>query len=155
MPIMNTLVIIIGLLALVVVVLVILVVLIMKRLKNLTRGKSGKDLESVIKENNRLIIQAHTMIKTQEDQIKEIKRDAMNTIQNIGVIRFNPFKETGGSQSFAVALTDKNTNGVVISSLDARERVNVFAKPIRHGSSEYTLTEEEKQAIAQSKKIIN
>jgi len=152
MPNMNTLTITIGILALLVVVLAILVGVTMSRIKKLTRGQSGVSLESVIKENNTLVKEVKDKLKNQELQIVGIKKDAMQNIQNVGVIRFNPFKETGGSQSFAVALTDKKNNGVVISSLYARERVNIFAKPISNGESEYTLSDEEKEAINQSQK---
>ncbi len=123
-----------------------------KRLSRLIQGKNAKNLEDIISENNILAKEIKDKLKNQEIQIVNIKKDAMQNIQNIGVVRFNPFKETGGSQSFAIALTDKKKNGVVISSLYARERINVFAKPITNGNSEYTLTEEEQKAINLSQK---
>jgi len=150
MPSMNTLVITIGILGLLVIVLLILSIVTMLRLKKLTRGQSAASLETVIKENNKLVKEIKNTLKNQETQIVDIKQDAMKNIQNVGVIRFNPFKETGGSQSFVVALTDKKNNGVVISSLYARERVNIFAKPIINGGSTYTLTDEEQQALRES-----
>ena len=150
MPSMNTLTITIGILGLLVVVLGMFLGMTMYRIKQLTRGQSGS-LESIIKENNRLVKDALTTLEKQRLEITQIQEDAMNAIHNIGVVRFNPFKETGGNQSFAVALTDKKNNGVIISSLYARERINVFAKPIENGQSGYTLTDEEKAALAQSK----
>ena len=150
MPSMNTLTITIGILGLLVVVLGMFLGMTMYRIKQLTRGQSGS-LESIIKENNRLVKDALATLQKQHLEITQIQEDAMNAIHNIGVVRFNPFKETGGNQSFAVALTDKKNNGVIISSLYARERINVFAKPIENGQSSYTLTDEEKAALAQSK----
>lgn len=149
---MNLLFVSIGLLGASVVALALIARKLMQRITQLTQGKNGIQLEQVIKENNATLLDLKEKINNQEEKLIALKKDAMNNIQNIGVVRFNPFKETGGSQSFAIALTDKKKNGVIISSLYARERINVFAKPIHNGDSEYTLTEEEKSAIIQSQK---
>ncbi|MGQ9457218.1 MAG: DUF4446 family protein, partial [Anaerolineae bacterium] len=68
--------------------------------------------------------------------------------QHLGVGRFNPCPDPGGNQSFAIALVDGRGNGVVLSSLHAREGTRVYAKPLKKWESDYALTEEEKQAIA-------
>jgi len=74
------------------------------------------------------------------------------TLHRVGVIRFNPFPDAGGDLSFSVALLDASDNGVVISSLHAREGTRVYAKPIVQGSSKHTLSGEEQQAIAQARR---
>jgi len=58
----------------------------------------------------------------------------------------------GGDQSFSLALLDKRNSGVVITSLYAREGNRVYGKPIKEGTSEYPLSEEEKKAIEEAKK---
>jgi len=63
------------------------------------------------------------------------------------MIRFNPFNETGGNQSFSVAILDGNDCGIVISSLFSRNENRVYGKPIKNGVSEFPLTDEEKEAI--------
>lgn len=148
---MNAITLILGIVGLVSIVALILVIILYKKLSRLTKGKNAMSLEKIISENNKLALEIKDKLKNQEIQIIDIKKDAMNNIQNIGVVRFNPFKETGGSQSFAVAMTDKKNNGVIISSLYTRDRVNVFAKPIIEGISEYKLTEEEQAAIKKSR----
>ena len=70
------------------------------------------------------------------------------SLQHMGVVRFNPFHDTGGDQSFAIALVDGHGNGVVLSSLHARDVTRVYAKPLHKWESDYSLTDEEKQAIA-------
>lgn len=74
-------------------------------------------------------------------------------IQKVGIIRFNPFKETGSNQSFSLALLDGNDNGVVVTSLYTREGNRVYGKPIKRSQSEYLLTEEEKEAMEFAKKV--
>lgn len=148
---MNAVTLILGIVGIISLVALTLVIILYKKLSRLTKGKNAKSLEKIISENNALALEIKDKLKNQEVQIIDIKKDAMNNIQNIGVVRFNPFKETGGSQSFAIAMTDKKNNGVIISSLYTRDRVNVFAKPITGGISEYKLTEEEQAAIKKSR----
>ncbi len=69
------------------------------------------------------------------------------TFQKIGVIRFNPFDNLGGNQSFAIALLDKKNNGFVISSLFIKDGNRVYAKAVKNGLSEHPLSNEEKEAI--------
>ena len=124
--------------------------LLWRRISKLTRGKAGTSIETTINENNRLITGIKDEVAALTDRVSFLEKDARMNLQNVGVVRFNPFKETGGSQSFAVALTDKDRNGVVISSIYARDRMSVFAKPLSQGTSTYTLTKEEQEAIKQS-----
>lgn len=69
------------------------------------------------------------------------------TIRNLGLVRFNPFPDAGGDQSFAIALLDAEGSGLVISSLHARTETRVFAKAVQGGRSKYPLSEEEQDAI--------
>ena len=68
-------------------------------------------------------------------------------VQKVGFIRFNPFSDTGGDQSFAAALLDQNDNGFVISSLYAREGVRVYAKEIASGKPKHPLSTEEETVL--------
>jgi len=72
-------------------------------------------------------------------------------VRGVGVVRFNPFTAQGGNQSFAAAFLDEQGSGVVLSTLYARDRVGVYAKPVDNGSSSFELTEEEKEAISKAK----
>ena len=62
----------------------------------------------------------------------------------------NPFEDTGGNQSFALAMLDADGNGWVLSSLHARSGTRVYAKAIRGGLAETTLSEEENAALMQA-----
>lgn len=77
----------------------------------------------------------------------ELEDLSQRTIQKIAVIRYNPFADTGGDQSFAIALLDSLGNGVVLSSLHSRTDTRVFAKPVQSGRSRYQLSDEEQDAI--------
>jgi len=86
-------------------------------------------------------------------ELETLKKENKFNVQKVGLIRFNPFKEIGGNQSFSLALLDGNENGVVITSLYTREGNRVYGKPIENGKSLHLLSEEENQAIERAQKV--
>ena len=115
--------------------------------RELVRGTDGATL------HDRLVGSAEQAVKA-SDRMGEIEAfhatiDARTrrSIQHIGLVRFNPFEDTGSDQSFAIALLDDARDGVVISSLHGRSNTRVFAKPVSGGESAHTLSDEETQAI--------
>jgi Na+-transporting methylmalonyl-CoA/oxaloacetate decarboxylase gamma subunit len=82
------------------------------------------------------------------DQVHaSLEHRTLTSLQHIGLVRFNPFEDTGSDQSFAIALLDGERDGIVISSLHGRANTRVFAKPVQGGSSPHALSAEEEQAI--------
>ena len=80
-------------------------------------------------------------------KIKNLEGICEKTIQKTGLVRFNPFNDMGGNQSFVIALLDDKNNGFVISSLFVKEGNRVYAKAIKAGKSDHALSNEEKEAI--------
>lgn len=79
--------------------------------------------------------------------------DSQFYIQKIGLVRFNPFNDTGGDQSFILALTDSAESGVVISGLHTRNGTRWYAKKIEHGKGvEHELSTDEVKAIKSATK---
>ncbi len=76
-----------------------------------------------------------------------LEQRSVRSLQHIGLVRFNPFDDTGGDQSFAIALLNDARDGVVVSSLHGRANTRVFAKPVENGDSSHNLSDEETQAI--------
>jgi Protein of unknown function (DUF4446) len=76
-----------------------------------------------------------------------LEHRTLTSLQHIGLVRFNPFEDTGSDQSFAIALLDGERDGIVISSLHGRANTRVFAKPVQGGTSPHALSTEEEQAI--------
>ncbi len=106
------------------------------------------DVEEVVTEQTKLIKEVKNDIKKLSDWNEKLQKISDISITKVGVVRFNPFKDTGGDQSFAVALLDSNNNGLVISSLYSREGTRIYTKPIEAGKSiGYNLSDEEQQAI--------
>ncbi len=78
------------------------------------------------------------------EKIEDISKD---NLKNIGLVRYNAYKDTGSDLSFALAiLNDKNT-GIVLNGIYGRDTSNIYAKPISEGKSTYALSKEEEQAL--------
>jgi hypothetical protein len=111
-------------------------------------GKDAKSLESIIRNQAEKLEDLDKEIQELFEIVNKINNLAQHSLHKVGIIRYNPFKDLGGDQSFAIALLDGKNSGLVVSSLHTREGTRVYAKPIIKGESKkYPLTEEEKQAI--------
>jgi len=123
-----------------------------KKMKLLFDGHKASDLEGVIFEQIKRLRQTEKEIKRLGKFAHYIERMALKSVQKVGVVRFNPFKETGSDQSFSIALLDTNNTGMTISGLFTREGTRLYVKPLLAGESKYPLTDEEKEAIELAEK---
>jgi hypothetical protein len=125
------------------------------RLRRLLRGKNAENLEdtitSLLKEQSDLNAFRHEL----EEYLRGVEERLRRSLQGLHTVRFNPFKGTSGSnQSFATVLLNEKGDGVILSSLYSRDRVSIFAKPVKAGVSEFELSEEEEGALKEAKATI-
>lgn len=106
--------------------------------------KDFKDIFLSQKEKNDKL---EEKIKEAFSKIKNLEEISETTIRKIEVIRFNPFNDMGGNQSFVIAMLDNKNNGFLISSLFSKEGNRVYAKKIKQGKSDYLLSTEEIDAL--------
>lgn len=125
-----------------------------RRLRKLLAGKNAQSLESVISALGTDIQALEKFRSDTENYLTDADKRIKRSIQGVETIRFNAFKGNGegGNQSFAIALLSENGDGTVLSSLYARDRMSVFAKPIKNFTSEFEMTEEERDAIERARK---
>lgn len=122
-----------------------------RRLKRFFSGKKAKDLEEsilVLEDNISKLKSAKEKI---EKELVEINKKLKKSVRGLETIRYNPFPDQGSNQSFAVGMLNEDGDGVVFSSLYSRERMSIFAKPVKNGKSEYELTTEEKEVLDKAK----
>jgi hypothetical protein len=110
----------------------------------------NKKVPETPKETLKRVEKLEKEIEEANKALKEIKEKGRKNLQKVGVVRFNPFKEIGGDQSFSIAVLDENNSGFVITSHYGRESNRIYAKPIKEGKSDYVLSKEEGQAIVQA-----
>jgi len=118
-----------------------------KKLDRLLEKGKIKDFKSILLSQTEKNDELEKKLKEAFSKIKKLENISEKTIQKTGVVRFNPFNEMGGNQSFVIALLDNENSGFVISSLFVKEGNRVYAKAIRDGKSDHLLSDEEKEAI--------
>ena len=123
-----------------------------KKIKLMFKGTKVADLEGVIFEQIKRSRHIEKNLENLEKFAQYLEKMTLRSIQKIGVVRFNPFKDTGGDQSFCIAFLDAQNNGFTLSSLFTREGARIYTKPIAEGESTYPLTKEEIEAIEKAKK---
>jgi hypothetical protein len=125
-----------------------------RRLKRFFLGKKGKDLEDTIEVLQGKISELEAARAALQNSTKDLDARVKSSIRSVEAIRFNPFPDQGGNQSFAVSMLNEEESGILLSSLYSRERMSVFAKPVKNGESEYDLTAEEKEVLWKAKEKI-
>jgi hypothetical protein len=113
-----------------------------------TEGVHKKTLEEVLIN----IVKEQKLSKKDIAYLSErcdnIEKDGLMHIQKIGLIRFNPFKDTGGDQSFILSLINAENSGVVITALYSRSGTRWYAKRVNNGKGvEHELSDDEKRSL--------
>lgn len=122
------------------------------KFKRLLGGKN-QSLDSAISEIRKDLSMIMKYRDASDRYLESVEKRIRKSVTGVETIRFNPFKGdgSGGNQSFSTAFVNEEGDGVVISSLYSRERVSVFAKPIKKSASEYEMTAEEKESLRKAK----
>ncbi|MCC8163145.1 MAG: DUF4446 family protein [Lachnospiraceae bacterium] len=141
-------------LAVLIVVLIILYVNVLCKFKKLYRSYDrfmrGKDMESMedtmMKQFDRIeALEASDQQKSQ--QIEAIFENLQTVYQKTGLVKYDAFREMSGKLSYALALLDKNNNGILINSMYSREGCYAYVKEIIKGESYINMSEEEQEAL--------
>ncbi len=106
--------------------------------------KEFKDIFLSQKEKNENL---EEQVKDAFLKIKKLEDICEITIRKIGIVRFNPFSDMGGNQSFIIAMLDNKNNGFLISSLFVNDGNRVYTKAVKNGKSEHALSPQEVEAI--------
>ena len=122
--------------------------------QKLTKGITKRDLKSILEDLLKKFEKESVRVDELIKETQKIQSENGYNIQKMGLVRFNPFSETGGNQSFSLALLDGEDSGLVITSLHSREMTRIYAKPVKKQKADgFELSAEEKQAIKNSKRI--
>jgi len=117
------------------------------RLRNTLGGSDSDRLEKQLREyhakNKEIQVQSADITENYE----KISSIGALSLQKISLVRFNPFGDVGGDQSFSLAMLDGHNSGLVLTSIHGRSGTRVYAKPIDLGKSKYKLSTEEKKAL--------
>jgi hypothetical protein len=116
----------------------------------LTRGEGGRSLEAILDAHLRRVGEVDVRVRSLEGRADALEAQGRKAVQRVGLVRFNPFEDTGSNQSFALALLDEDGDGVIVSSLHTRQATRVYVRPVAGGSAGKALSDEEAKALAQA-----
>ena len=122
------------------------------RLRRILSDNGNAGLDEVLAGQATRIEQLASRVDALNALQRELETSTGRSLQKVGVVRFNPFQDSGGDQSFAIALLDQGGSGVVVSSLHGRAETRIFAKQVANGRSTHSLSDEEQQAIREALK---
>lgn len=87
-------------------------------------------------------------------QVSALVRAQERGLNRVGIVRFNPYEDTGGDLSFALAISNNEGNGIVITSLHGRSNSRFYAKPLLNWTSAYALSTEEADAVRRAREAV-
>lgn len=137
-----------------VVALIVLVIILLTKVKALNtkytafmKGKNGAELEQVIYERFGELDIMQQIATQHALEIKNLKRQFRSSYSKMGIVKYDAFKEMGGTLSFALALLTDRNSGYIINCMHSREGCYTYIKEIINGESYIALSEEEKEAL--------
>lgn len=144
----------------VVLVLFILLIVIMVKHKNLKKkynqfmiGEDAKSLEKAITERFKEIEDIKEHMNKNDGRLDGIDNFLLKTFNKMSIVKYDAFREMGGSLSFALALLNEKNDGFIINAMhSSREGCYTYIKHIEMGQCEAPLSEEEKEALEKAMK---
>ena len=118
-----------------------------KRLDAFMSGNETKSLEDEIKRRFRELDGLKDITLRHSDEISAIEEFMKLPYSKIGIVKYDAFKEMGGSMSFALCMLNEKNDGVLVCSMHSREGCYTYIKEIINGESYIELSEEEKEAL--------
>ena len=86
-----------------------------------------------------------------DERVRELEALSRVDVSRIGFVRYDAFDDAGSALSYALALLNREGNGVVLSSIYARNDTRTFGKGVQHFEPVVRASDEELQAIAQAR----
>lgn len=115
--------------------------------RSLLSDSQGGSLQQLLDAHIAKVVDVGAQLERLAQLHEYLEVRSRGSLQHVGLVRFNPFEDTGSDQSFAIAMLDDRRDGIVLSSLHGRGQTRVFAKPVEGGESTHALSDEEAQAI--------
>ncbi len=117
-------------------------------LKSLFPKSGERDIRKKFEEVLKVIDGFDKKLGETKIELSDLRKEGFSHISHFWLLRYNPYEDTGGDQSFSAALLDREGNGFVLTSLHARSATRVFAKGIEKGKAlKYQLSKEEEEVV--------
>jgi hypothetical protein len=123
----------------------------LRQFRGLSSGIEGQPLDQLLQKIlDRSEMDSKTLAQLEAD-LRDLGTEVQTHIQNVGLVRYNAFNDTGGDQSYALALLDDHGDGAIVNGLFHRTECRVYVKPVQEWKSTYSMSDEEAEAIRRAK----
>ena len=123
----------------------------LRQYRQLATGVEGQPLDELLQKIlDRGVVESQTLTRLESD-LTQLGEEVRSHIQNVGLVRYNAFDDTGGDQSYALALLDDHGNGAIVNGLFHRTECRVYVKPVQDWKSIYSMSDEESEAIRKAR----
>jgi hypothetical protein len=123
----------------------------LRQYRQLATGVEGQPLDELLQKIlDRGVVESQTLTRLESD-LTQLGEEVQSHIQNVGLVRYNAFDDTGGDQSYALALLDDHGNGAIVNGLFHRTECRVYVKPVQDWKSIYSMSDEESEAIRKAR----
>ncbi|EKD91441.1 MAG: hypothetical protein ACD_30C00005G0009 [uncultured bacterium] len=116
-------------------------------LRSLFPKSGARDIRNKFKELVDIIDEVVKDGHVLQRHVRDVSKEGLGHIQKVEIIKYNPYNDTGGDQSFSLVLLDGKLNGTILTSLHSRSGTRIYAKVIKKGESELDLSKEEKEVL--------
>lgn len=154
---LSTDVVLLGALAAILILLILCLVLIgknsslRKRYDEFMQDADGKSLEDAFQKKFENMDYINEKIKDIDIHLEGIDNNLLKTYQKVGVVKYDAFKEVGGTLSFVMTLLTKENDGFIMNSMHSnKEGCYIYIKEVKAGEVFMTLSEEERQSLEQA-----
>lgn len=122
-----------------------------KRYDEFMRDSDGKSLEEAFQKKFANMDYINGKIKEVDEHLSVIDENLLKTYQKVGVVKYDAFKEVGGTLSFVLTLLTKENDGIIMNSMHSnKEGCYIYIKEVKSGEVFVTLSEEERQSLEQA-----
>ena len=111
------------------------------------RGKNMESMEETVLAQFERIEALEKSNEEKDRQIESIFENLQHVYQKTGLVKYDAFREMSGKLSYAVALLDKEDNGILVNSMYSREGCYSYVKTISGGKCSIEMSEEEQKAL--------
>ena len=114
----------------------------------LTGGDTGTTFVDAVRTQQAETKGLRSDVQHLRDDLAAARADLSDALRHVAVVRYDAFGDMGGRLSFSAAMLDDAGDGLVLTSINGRTETRTYAKGVKAGESEHSLSPEELQAIA-------
>lgn len=118
-----------------------------KKYSKLLQGEKVSSMETIILKRFAEIDMLKKSTRTVADSLNAIGHMCEVSLQKIGLVKYDAFDDVGGNLSYALAMLDRNNNGVIINVIHSKDRCFTYAKEVIKGKVYTVLSGEEQEAL--------